>query len=120
MNTTVEEAKKCPKCGQYGQQMSSTPVSTGPNSDIRPGTKALIMTCVNQACRWFSTQWPIQVNPDGTVPVASASYHKANKQYPTISKERIAGLIEATEALAAEEIKKQADGSSPELRRRGF
>lgn len=59
-----EEAKRCPKCQQPGDKVSEH--SAGP--EFKPGTKAHIIMCRNELCRWYDTTWVVQVRPDGTVP----------------------------------------------------
>ena len=39
------------------------------------------------SCRWYNTAWPIQINPDGTVPIVDHS--QGDKTYP--------GLLPAAE-----------------------
>jgi len=105
--TTLELAKACPKCKTPGMQMSQTPVSTGPNSDIRPGTTAIIFKCMNGTCTWYETTWVVQVNPDGTVPIP----HRKDKQFPISETffERGKALVEATERQVAAETSEGAE-----------
>lgn len=70
-----EQATHCPICDQPGE-LSSTNSVPG-----FPGTKVEGWTCVNERCRWFTTGWIIQINPDGTIPDRTAG----PKQYQPLS-----------------------------------
>jgi hypothetical protein len=96
--TTLEIAKQCPKCGSTGADAGQHSVATGPNSDIRPGTVAKIFMCMNGVCPWYRTTWVVQVNPDGTIPVA----HRKEKQFPhsEANAQRARDLIAAVEKQA--------------------
>lgn len=77
-DTTLEEAKRCPICKEPGSQ-------TGKTKETREnGRKAnvLQMTCMNEACRWFNTNWIIQVNADGSIPTRT----KADKEFDNSSR----------------------------------
>lgn len=93
--TTLEVAKACPKCKLPGREVSTVPVPTGPDSDIRPGTKAKVIECMNNECTWYRTTWVVQVNPDGTIPIP----HRKEKQFHLSSTflQRGRELVEATE-----------------------
>lgn len=58
--TTVEDAKRCPRCDQPGDQTVTT---AGPK-----GSKLYTFVCNNRLCRWYSTGWIVQVNADGSIP----------------------------------------------------
>lgn len=64
-DTTFEEAKRCPKCGQPGEDRNMRPAPK-----IR-GAMIHIVYCVNKLCTWNETCWMVQVNSDGTVPPPS-------------------------------------------------
>jgi len=84
-STTFEAAKRCPKCDTPGEEVSRSPAKGG-----RPGTMVALVYCrngqedangvVSGSCRWFNTAWPIQINPDGTVPIID--HTKTEKEYP--------------------------------------
>lgn len=46
----------------------------------RDKAKTYSITCRNVLCRWFNLNWLVDVNPDGSVPIARP--HK--KAYPTM------------------------------------
>lgn len=62
---TFEEAKVCPKCGKPGEDTSSIAAPGLPR-----GTRVHTIFCRTELCRWHNTCWYVQVNPDGSVPVA--------------------------------------------------
>lgn len=59
--TTMEEARKCPRCGKYGKPAGTTP---GPR-----GSKVHQFECKTEGCKWEDTKWIVQVNRDGSVPI---------------------------------------------------
>jgi hypothetical protein len=90
-STTVEEAGRCPRCEFPGEKVSENPA---PN--MKPGTKVIMFTCRTEGCRWKDTSWPVQVNPDGSVPIIDHS--KTAKGYPNLmttpEEERLVKSIE--------------------------
>jgi hypothetical protein len=73
-DTTYEEARRCPKCGNPGEVDS---IKDGPRNLPR-GTKIHTVYCRNQVCPWLDTCWLVQVNSDGTVP--PPSNHKGERK----------------------------------------
>ena len=61
-----EEAKRCPKCGNPGEDRKTqdVPMSAG----LPPKTTVHLIYCVTKLCPWFDTCWSVQVNPDGSIP----------------------------------------------------
>ncbi len=57
---TLEEAKICPRCSEPGRLSHE--------HKFRSGKKVITFMCDNERCRWYSTGWLVQVNPDGTIP----------------------------------------------------
>lgn len=73
-DTTYEEAKRCPKCHNPGEQVrdvAAPPPTIG---------RLHLFRCRNERCEWFETDWPVQVRPDGTV--VQPDDHKGPKRYP--------------------------------------
>lgn len=68
VDTTYDEALRCPRCSQKGQDISKT---NGPH-----GSKIHSIMCMNTRCRWYNTSYVVQVHADGTV------------QPPTLSRDR--------------------------------
>lgn len=58
--TTIDEAKRCPRCRNAGQETSA---SKGPK-----GETVIVYTCRTAGCRWEGTGWVVQVNADGSIP----------------------------------------------------
>lgn len=61
-DSTMEEAKRCPTCGEPGDVESRKPA---PERYL--GT-LWIFICRNERCRRFERTWVVQVRPDGTIP----------------------------------------------------
>lgn len=59
-DSTYEEAKRCPRCSQPGVDVSNR---IGPR-----GVRIHTIICKNQRCKWYDTNYIIQVNADGTIP----------------------------------------------------
>lgn len=72
-DTTLEEARRCPKCGEPGAPGGFVPQ--------RDKSKVYTFHCENNRCKWFETGgWLVHVNPDGSI--HEATRHK--KQFPAI------------------------------------
>jgi hypothetical protein len=74
-DTTFEEAKRCPRCTQPGEQINA-------HTEQRPRRGlATIYTiiCRNERCNRFDRTWIIQVNADGTIPIRQ----KGAKEFPS-------------------------------------
>jgi hypothetical protein len=77
-DTTLEEARRCPKCEQPGQEAGEQRVT---GRDVTRGAKLRSYLCMNQRCRWYGQVCRlIQINPDGTIPQPS----KREKSFPTV------------------------------------
>lgn len=60
-DTTLEEAKRCPRCGEQGRFASASP--TG-----RRGDMLHVFECLNARCKWYrKSGWVVQVRRDGTI-----------------------------------------------------
>jgi hypothetical protein len=86
VQTTLEEASRCPKCAFPGELIGKTPVSVrspdGSRRNIAPGTMLHHFMCKNDRCKWYDTICRlVQVNPDGSIPIPS---QKRIKQFPAI------------------------------------
>lgn len=75
IETTLEEASRCPKCEEPGRYAGER--SLGPHG--RQG-KAKIFECENNRCKWFGTTWIVQVGPDGTIPPPTTVRDKQFKE----------------------------------------
>ncbi len=82
-----EEAIRCPKCDTPGRD---TGYLLGPG-----GVKTHSIVCVNERCVWFDTNWAIQVQSDGTIPVREDA-ERQPKVFPkigTMTPERAAAEV---------------------------
>lgn len=58
--TTFEEARSCPRCGQYGEERTRHPGERG--------STVYVFVCKTEGCKWEDTTWLVQVNRDGSIP----------------------------------------------------
>jgi hypothetical protein len=63
--TTYEEAKRCPKCAQPGDEVADESIKA---PGLTRGARLKHVMCMNSRCKWYKTSYYIQVNPDGTIP----------------------------------------------------
>ena len=86
---TWEEAIRCPKCDQPGSD-------TGHVSDNFGGRIHSIL-CENSACAWFETNWAIQVQADGTIPIRERGERqpKVFPKMPDMTPEKAAKIVSA-------------------------
>jgi len=77
MDTTYDAARRCPKCQEPGME-------TGRKS-FHDGSKQLTITCGNERCPWFNTNYAISVRPDGSVPEPNMI---RDKHYPSLPVDR--------------------------------
>lgn len=70
---SFEEAKLCPKCGEPGEEIGKS----------RADKRIVYVQCNNERCVWYNTNWLIQKNEDGTVPVREPG-DNTDKQFPTV------------------------------------
>ena len=63
VQTTLEEAGRCPTCNSAGV-VSATIVAPG----MPAGTKLLTYMCKSALCPDSGGVWLVQVNPDGSIP----------------------------------------------------
>src|SRR5689334_22341124 len=110
--TTLEEARRCYKCGQPGRKGSEAPAPLR-NRDgtrkfgIAPGTMLHSYICENERCKAFGTVVRIiQVNPDGTIPLPDT---KRTKEFP-LRPDLVAEVQEAVDRQLALETNK--DGTA--------
>jgi len=74
--TTIEEARRCPKCGKTGRLSR-----TNFNADR---SKIETYTCETEGCRWFNTGWAIQIMSDGTLAHRQEGRHKEFPASPAL------------------------------------
>jgi len=79
VETTLEEASRCPKCGEIGELTQKRALR---GRGITRGAQLNIYTCRNTRCRWCNEVCrAVQVNPDGTIP---PPLMKREKQFPKV------------------------------------
>lgn len=71
-DTTYEEARRCPKCDDPCAEVQTIPQ--------RDGSKQIVVSCVNNRCRWENENRIILVNKDGSIPPPIT---KRDKAFPT-------------------------------------
>jgi hypothetical protein len=103
--TTFEEASRCPKCGQPGEDKKKRKVRKGRN-----WVEIHTIYCRNQLCRWLDTAWLVQVNEDGSIP--QAYQQLGDKQFPKLSPESETRVQEAME----EQLRQETQPGGGELR----
>lgn len=106
VQTTYEEASRCPKCSKPGNTRRKARAS---GRGIRPGTEIHHIYCENELCPWYNTCWMVQVNPDGSVPPPT-NHTNQPKTYAGFEYHD----AQAKELLAALEAQRQAEIASPD------
>jgi endogenous inhibitor of DNA gyrase (YacG/DUF329 family) len=103
---TVEEAMKCPKCGNTGVELHRTHIrpKRGPLGipETSGGTLRTIQ-CQTKLCRWYEQTYVIQVRPDNTVP--DPDLRPRQKQYPPMAtNEQAKNMTEAASKLLQQSV----------------
>jgi hypothetical protein len=79
VETTLEEARRCPKCQQPGELARQTPAPR--RLGVTPGARMHHYQCKNTRCKWYDDIVRIvQVNPDGSIPMPG----RRDKAFPAI------------------------------------
>jgi hypothetical protein len=102
VQTTFEEAKRCPKCNQPGDDRKQLVLL---NRDFKGGKAPVVhhIYCVTELCPWYDTPWLVQVNGDGTIP-PKTNHTGSPKEYhgdfgtPQEAKDIIDGLKRQAQA----------------------
>jgi len=79
-DTTLEEARRCPKCNEPGADAGAMAAPRG--QDVTRGATLRKYTCMNNRCRWFEEIWVVQVNPDGTIPPPTTTRRNTLRPLP--------------------------------------
>lgn len=81
MDTTYEEARRCPKCKEPGEEVADTPAPTG--RGVTRGARLKHIQCRNTRCKWYNgAPYLVQTNPDGTVPPPNLHREKQFRERP--------------------------------------
>jgi len=107
MSTTMEEAKKCPKCGQPGKEKS---IRAATNSRNKP-CEIHMIECQSKLCPWFETSWAVQVNEDGSIPDAYSGL--GDKQFMRVSPESETRVQEAIQRQLEAETQPGSEVRNP-------
>lgn len=94
-DTTFEEAKRCPKCGNPGRLALD-----------KPGEKrsrVMVFQCETELCTWFNTGWTVQVNEDGSIPTRKPGL----KEAPAMSPSQEAFARQYLEQIRQEDLRGQ-------------
>lgn len=78
-DSTLEEAKRCPRCKQAGDLQSTIrQPRPGGHGWRREIVTVNVFVCKNERCRTFDETWIVQVNADGSIPERK----KGPKEFP--------------------------------------
>lgn len=75
VETTLEEASRCPKCQNPGRIQGERQLTAGLG-------KLKVFVCENTRCQWYTTTWTVQVTSSGTIPPPSTSRQKQFRPQP--------------------------------------
>lgn len=104
MDTTIDEARRCPKCQELGKKVLEAPGNSR-------GSKELTYTCENDRCKWYGqTCSVVTVRSDGSIP--DPNRHRA-KQF-TVVPDR----TEQVQAMLDRQIDAERSGRNNEIRGR--
>ena len=70
-NADWEEARRCPKCNQPGEEVAERRLPE------RHQGKVVTLACASRLCIQFGDRWIVQVKPDGTIPKRKAGTLKS-------------------------------------------
>lgn len=74
-DTTLDAARRCPKCEQPGVEEN--------RRHMRGGGMSITFGCHNERCRWYGQPgWVVDVRPDGTLPDPDRHRSKAFPKMP--------------------------------------
>jgi len=85
-DSTYEEAKRCPRCKEPGVDIGSV---RGPH-----GSRIHAIQCRTPRCKWFQTNYSVQVNSDGTIPEPSLDRPKNFPKLPERSAEDVDRMLD--------------------------
>lgn len=115
---TLEERKRCPKCGVPGMVVSEVAIPG------RRGAKLIMMRCMNgtkdklgptpDSCVWFLTGWPIQVNADGSL---YTNPNPSEKAFPKMFQGNTPEEAKVIKALT-NQLEQETNPGGGEVRRR--
>ena len=80
MDTTYDQARRCPKCNELGKEVGRR---AGPR-----GSTFHTIRCENDRCSWSGTTYLVQVMADGSVAEPTTDRQKSFPEHPTLTTER--------------------------------
>lgn len=103
-DSTLDAARRCPRCEQPGVEEKRTPQSKG--------GMTITYGCKNDRCRWFNQPgWVVDVRPDGTIPDPNRHRTKAFPKMPDYT--------ERMREIADRQLNAETDlGGTAEIQRR--
>jgi hypothetical protein len=115
VQTTFEEASRCPSCGQPGKDTKSIPIPLG-TPGVTRGAKIHTIQCQN--CDFGV--WLVQVDPDGSVPPPQ-DHTKRPKMYLGFEghDQQARDILAAVRKNVAAEAQKSTQEGGYELPKRG-
>lgn len=103
MDTTIDQARRCPKCEELGEKRNE--------QVLRGGSREITYTCINERCRWFEqTCSVVTVRPDGSIP--DPNRHRP-KQFA-----KIPDRTEQVQAMLDAQLNAEMTGRNNEIRNR--
>ena len=85
-DSTYEEARRCPRCQQPGVEVGNR---SGPH-----GSRLHTIQCRTPRCRWFNTDYVVQVNSDGSIPDPTLERPKHFPKLPNRSDEEVNAMLD--------------------------
>lgn len=103
MDTTIDEARRCPKCQELGEETK--------REHTRRGGKELTFTCQNERCIWYGqTCSVVTVRPDGSIPDPNLHRQKQFNKGPD--------RTEQVQAMLDAQLRAERTGQNNEIRNR--
>jgi hypothetical protein len=99
-DTTLEEAKRCPRCKEPGAEVSNYPTGDG---------RVRVFQCDNDRCPRVRDRWLVQVRADGTIPDRSKDKGGMDKEFPVMSDSWLATGQRLVEDAVGEDLRSQED-----------
>jgi len=101
-DTTLDAARRCPRCQELGVEENRKPQ--------RGGGTTLTFGCRNERCRWYKQPgWVVDVRPDGTLP--DPNRHR-NKVFP-----KMPDFTSRMQESVDRQIEAETGPGTPEIRR---
>lgn len=104
MDTTIDEARRCPKCQELGRKLSEA-------RGASRGSKEITFICENDRCKWYGqTCSVVTVRSDGSIP--DPNRHRS-KQFTAIP-----DRTDQVQAMIDRQLVAERSGQNNEIRGR--